>query len=353
MTASTDLPELFDDAATFRRGFVAGLEDMLDHEELGAFILVLANATFDHDIFPLLKERLKQRFDAISADVGSQLRAGLTPAHAPDDLLVMLKLMAVGFEGLQLTRFRSLDAFELQFNQVRALRPARMAQAAVARLSEPFSDDGFHFNKPFLRKEVLWEGELAGNDCRLLYNKFPFAPLHGVLVIEPDACRPQYLSRPHLRAAVDILQQLGSRIAAIGLGYNSYGAYASVNHQHWQPFVRDELYPVELPRWKHNGGSSDYPVPCMRFDDVDDAWTHISALHDKAVPYNLLLRPGAIHVLARAMQGRYQHAKWTSGFAWSELAGSITTFSRVDFDGLDAGLLTKEYEKLHPPAWWS
>ncbi len=55
-----------------------------------------------------------------------------------------------------------------------------MADAVIDSLQKPVDPVGFHFDQPFLRREILREGQLEGQSFRLLHNKFPFAPLHGL-----------------------------------------------------------------------------------------------------------------------------------------------------------------------------
>ena len=344
----TEIAPLFASQARLREAFIVGIEQMLGHHRgLGVFILALANATYDEALWQRLREPLKVRFEELADSLREELRAGRNPADAPDDVLVFLKLMAVGFDGLQLTRFRREHAFELQFNQLRAFRPSRMANVAVEELYRPFDPQGFHFNKPFLLKEVLWEGRLVGHDCRVLYNKFPFAELHALLVIGPEDNKPQWLTEADHAAAWQITSALAEGLPGVGFGYNAYGAYASVNHQHLQMFSRsDGAYPVEAPHWRHNGGEEDYPAECYRFENPDDAWSAIHAFHQSNRAYNLLYRPGRLYLLLRRFQGSYQHEPWTSGFAWSELAGAVTTFNPQDFETLGRAQIAAELEKL-------
>ncbi len=345
----TELPPLFRDRASFHATFTAGLERLLRaHDGLGVFILVLANAGFDPLIQQRLQADLEQRLAQLSEALRELLRGGRRLPDAPDDVDVFLRLMVLGLEGLPPTRFRQVGPWQLQYNLLRALRPPRMANVAVEGLRKPFDAGGFHFNKPFLQKEVLWEGSLLGRPVRLLYNKFPFAPLHGLLVIDPGAERPQLLGEEEHRLVWDLCEQAGKTMPGLGAGYNSYGAYASVNHQHFQTFVLEagQRFPVEAPEWRHNGGDVPYPVACACHTGVGRAWERLERLHATDQAYNLLYRPGRLYVMPRRFQGSYHHAGWTGGFAWSELSGSTTTFNADDFQSLDAVAIEAEMAKL-------
>jgi len=344
----SEIPQLFRSEQALRGAFVEGLQQMLaNHRGLGVFILVLANAIYDESIHRRLHEVLRERFEQLARHMRETLRAGRPLADAPDDVLVFLKLMAVGLEDQELTRVRREGPFELQFNPLRAYRPPRMSDVAVTRVYQAYDPSGFHFNRAFLQKEILWSGEIGHRQCRLLYNKFPFAELHGLLVMEAEDNKPQWLTHADHAAVWHIAGLLGHHLPGVGFGYNAYGAFASVNHQHLQMFVRSGGgYPVEAGQWRHNGGAHSYPLACHVYGEPDAAWEHIQRLHESNNAYNLLYRPGKLYLLPRRFQGSYAHAGWTSGFAWSEVAGGITTFNREDFDSLDAVAIVAELEKL-------
>jgi hypothetical protein len=216
----------------------------------------------------------------------------------------------------------------------------------VQDISAPFDPNGFNFNKPYLRKEVFWSGELLGKEVELLYNKFPFVPLHGLLVPDRRARLPQLLSSSYHHYVWSLAETLGAGLPGLGIAYNSYGAYASVNHLHFQLYVRPTPLPIEQGCWRHNGGTLDYPLSCQVFSSPGAAWSHLEALHERNISYNLIYQPGRLYCLSRRRQGSYQHVPWTSGFAWYELTGCITTFSRSDFETLDGLAIEQEMRKL-------
>lgn len=341
---------IFENITRLRQTFIDKLDALLNDPQLGSFILVLANAVYDPSIYQLLQSRLERRFNELSARLRQQLLEGQSLNHPQDDLLVFLKLMATGLDKLQQVQFCHAGPWELQYNHVRAFRPPRMSTAVVTKLHTPFDPQGFHFNKSFLRKEILWEGALLGDHCRLLYNKFPFAPLHGLLVVEPDEKHPQYLGKFAHEHTCNLLLYLGEALPDCGLGYNARGAYSSVNHQHLQLYVgKRGGYPVEQGFWRHNGGDQDYPLACEVFDTPAESWHFIEHLHSRNQGYNLLYRPGKLYVISRAMQGSYTHADWTGGFAWAETAGAITLFNKALFHSLDENTINEEMEKMRCP----
>lgn len=347
MTGVTDGAAPFASPRALRRTFENGLAAMLAHDLLGVFILVLANASYEPAMYARLRAPLQSvyrrwcdRFDADDALAGTA---------APDDVATFERLRAMGLDNLQTTRRRSAGPWELQFNPLRALRPPRMSDVVVDALARPFDPEGFHFDRPFLRREVLWEGALCGTPVRLLYNKFPFADLHGLLVPDPAAGLPQHLDAHWHDFAWTVCAALGESLPGFGLGYNAYGAYSSVNHLHLQSYLRDDAgYPVEHPRWRHNGGMQDYPLPIRRFDDQAQAARHIGALNAADRAYNLLYRPGRVYVGERALQGSYRHSAWTGGFAWSEVAGAVTLFDEALFERLGQADIEAEFAAAAP-----
>ncbi len=317
-----------------RQLFVEGLDAMLAaHDDLGVYILALANAAQDASLWPPLRDLLIRRHHDHAATLRTALRNGSRLDAPADDLLVFLKLMALdldaaGFEQLRVAPPRRVGAWEVQFNPLRGLRPARMSEAKAEGMMRPFDAAAFHFNKPFLAKEILWSGELAGKPARLLYNKFPFAPLHGLLAPEAELQRPQYLTPEMLSWAWDVAEQAGTAIPGFGLAYNSYGAYASVNHLHFQTFVRSQPLPLQQL------DPASYPLPVQHFSDPASAWFHVDALHTANTPYNLIYSQSGISVIARARQGEIALREWSPGFAWSEVAGAFSVSSRNDFANL-------------------
>ncbi|PVV22244.1 MAG: hypothetical protein B6D78_05630, partial [gamma proteobacterium symbiont of Ctena orbiculata] len=96
----------FDSCGALRQAFTAGLQRLLSNPGLGSYILVHANACFDTEIYRILKQDLAHRFDQLAAYCREALSEGRELAGAEDDQLVFLKLMAIGFEGIQATEFR-------------------------------------------------------------------------------------------------------------------------------------------------------------------------------------------------------------------------------------------------------
>jgi hypothetical protein len=241
---------------------------------------------------------------------------------------------------------RRAGPWEVMFNPIRALRPPRNSGQKFEGLRRGFDASGFHFNKPFLAREILWEGELAGKTARMLYNKFPFARLHGLLVPEPLHQIPQFLASEMHDWAWALCAESG--VPGLCLAYNSYGAGASVNHLHFQSFVQTTPLPVQDARFVHNGGDQSYPLKCQRFDDPRDAWLELERLHQRGVPYNLIYSRGCLHLVSRVPQDSSVLDPASRGYGWSEMAGAVTLFSRDAFENLSAAEFEVELARFAP-----
>ncbi|MHB1085792.1 MAG: hypothetical protein ACYCZA_13255 [Thiobacillus sp.] len=325
----------FASTSTLEQGFADGLANMLEkHSGLGVYILVLANAAYDPSLWSQLAPVLTIRHAELARSVTHMLRHGKKLTEPDDDILVFLKLNAIGFEHVSTLESRRAGPWDVMFNPIRALSPPRISGMKFDTLLHPFDPTGFHFNKPFLAREILWAGHLAGKPARMLYNKFPFARLHGLLVPDPPRETPQYLT-PELHGwAWAVCMESG--VPGFCLGYNSYGAGASVNHLHFQSFVQTNPLAVQDPQFVHNGGALPYPLHCQRFTDAESAWFELDLLHQKHTPYNLIYSQGCLHLIARVPQDSSKLGGMSRGYGWSEMAGALTLFSREAFDALSA-----------------
>ena len=178
------------DKKTFQHLFIENLLEMLLSEELGTFVLVLANSMQDEKTHAALKEELGRVFIKHKA----ALDEGFLRA-APDDLEVFKKLIETGVENYSIWTRVFKDHWLQIYNPLRALRPERASSEIFSEITKTFNPDGFHFNKPFLKPEIFWKGGVVSDDkeidCSVLYNKFPFLPYHFLFV--PEIPKIEYL----------------------------------------------------------------------------------------------------------------------------------------------------------------
>ena len=332
--------EPFSSLQLFREEFNRGLLRLAEHGGLGPFILACANASFEH-LFDRFRPVLQQQYESLYQQYRDAFLNGINLDVVDEDLLVFLKLHAIGFDNITTSKMRNEGVWKLQFNHLRSFRPRRITQFVHQGMSQPFDEDAFNFNKPFMARECFWQGKLLGRDVDLFYNKYPFADLHGLLVPERQQNIPQLLAEQDHDYVFQLCEILQHSLPGVGFGYNSYGAYASVNHQHFQMFLDQEGLPVTDPVWRHNGGDRDYPAHCYAFADARSSWQFIRRLHERQQPYNLLYLPDRVYVYPRRTQGSVAVPAWSSGLTWYELSGVMICFNSADFEQIS----TKEIEK--------
>jgi len=338
---------LFLNEDRFKQTFAQGLQAILQQPDLGCFILACANAYAD----PALHRQMLPDIERQLALLQQALMAGALDTGAltatTEDKAVFLKIVERGLDTIPTVQYRQLGHWRCQLNHLRTMRPLRMAGKTEVSLYQDYSTDSFNFNKPFIQKECLWEGPWQGKQLSWYYNKFPFARYHGLLVPERDRQQPQYLTRSAHELIWQLLEGCAEHFHGLGVGYNSLGAFASVNHLHFQWFLEAEGLAVMSPQWRHNGGSVAYPLACYRYADPQQAWQAISAWHQQAIPYNLIYTANSLYAMPRRIQSQITHQDWTSGFSWSEAGGEIVVQNAASFAELSAGDIEEEMGKLN------
>lgn len=324
------LPPVFSQLENFRNAFNQGLSKLAKYPDLGTFILACANAGMDKKLFEQMHHDLFERYQCLLLEYRELLMHGQDIKAVEEDLFVFFKLHVLGFENIQLAEIRQESIWSVQFNHLRSFRPRRISQASAWAISQPYNENQFNFNKPFLKKECFWKGELLGRQVDLFYNKYPFADLHGLLVIDKEKCLPQFLTKTYHQYMFSLLNQLADQFKGVGFGYNSLGAYASVNHLHFQMFVEPQGLPVCHECWQHNGGDKAYPLACYVFSDADSGWAFIDQLQQNKQAYNLLYANRRVYVVPRQAQGEVEVPSWSSGFTWYEVMGGMLCFNRDD-----------------------
>ena len=95
---------VFESVDAYRARFEQSLFDLVDHDVLGVFVLVLANASFEHHLFERLRNPLRDAFARWESrfDAGDPRAVGA----APDDIGVFQRLRDHGFDRLGVTHWR-------------------------------------------------------------------------------------------------------------------------------------------------------------------------------------------------------------------------------------------------------
>ena len=339
------LNAIFADPETLHAAFAAGIEAMLAQGTLGAFVLGCANAGNQWSLQRALGGALVAEF----ARLQDGLRAGRLAVANAEDLAVFERLAAWGPERLPPTARRAAGPWRLQYNALRALRPQRHAATVPATLRQAFNPEGFHFNKPFMDRERLWEGRWRGHALAAYYNKFPFADYHLLWVPHRGEGLPQYLTAETHALMIELTRELGAGLPGFAMSFNALGAMASVNHLHFQSYVGEPL-PITASHWRHHGGARDYPLSCEVDDRADSSWRFIESLHAANQPYHLLYTPRHVYCIPRKRQGSYAQPSWSAGLAWCEACGDLVTTTEQDYAALTAEALTATLAGLRPGA---
>jgi hypothetical protein len=247
-----------------------------------------------------------------------------------------------GIEGLERKR---LGALGLQLNRGRQrkeehLERQRRDDNPVVAPFGALPGTDFHRIHERHPRQRLMDIDVDGRHLAINVNYAPILPHHFLLVPEPDANAPQVLTEQALRDA-DVLLNLSTDPTLV-LGYNSLGAWASINHLHFQgvyyPTGRMNIMraPRELvtecPRIERirafpfpalvTSGSADLAVVTARL-------AHF--LHAQNVPYTLLLTRTEHYLIPKA-RGRGDLVPTGAGFF--ETGGEIFVGTRALYDTL-------------------
>lgn len=112
----------------------------------------------------------------------------------------------------------------------------RRKPQAITSVVQPFNENVFNFNK-VNECEILFQyhnqlnGNVAANDVTtFLINNSPLTKFHSLICPRKSENLPQILTQECIELAIDLLTGLNER--SYRIGYNSLGAFASVNHLH-------------------------------------------------------------------------------------------------------------------------
>jgi hypothetical protein len=311
--------ELFSSAKHFQTVFNDGLKRLVELPDVnpGQLVLVLGNAVVlrDHDLVEAVRHRAKPLLEAPGASVQG----------SGEDVQV-LRLVLGSTDPFELIHHRTTPkGYFIQYNQLRAFRPRREAGAAATTIKRPYDSTKFNFSR--IPGESYWRGSIGGREVAFYYNKYPVGPYHTSVVPEPDAGHAQFLSVQLHRLGWGCREIMAASHPDTVLAYNSLGAYASVNHLHFQTIA--DASTLSLIK-AHDLAA--YPVPTAVYTDPGSAWDHINRLQSADRPFNLIYAPGRVIVIERRFQGGYPEPAWTTGFAWYELSGGIITIDKAAFD---------------------
>ena len=131
----------------FKQQFNQGLHLLADKPQLGAFILSLANASHDPELFTELKVTLKKQYHSLLYQYQAEMQGNKKMDAAEEDLLVFIKIQALGFNHIEIAQLRSEGHWLCPYNQLRSFRPKRMSEFQHSgEMFVPFAESKFNFN---------------------------------------------------------------------------------------------------------------------------------------------------------------------------------------------------------------
>ncbi|KAK7276863.1 hypothetical protein RIF29_18009 [Crotalaria pallida] len=207
--------------------------------------------------------------------------------------------------------------FIAQLNEGRHLKK-RPTEFRVDKVLQPFEENKFNFTKVG-QEEVLFQFE-ASEDGEVQF--FPNAPIdvdnspslvainvspieygHVLLIPWIFECLPQRIDHESFLLALHMAAEAGNPY--FRLGYNSLGAFATINHLHFQAYYLAMPFPIEKAPTKKlanlNGGVKtskllNYPVNGLVFeggDSPEDLANIVSdaciCLQNNNIPFNVLI----------------------------------------------------------------
>ncbi|XP_061342196.1 GDP-L-galactose phosphorylase 1-like [Gastrolobium bilobum] len=207
--------------------------------------------------------------------------------------------------------------FIAQLNEGRHLKK-RPTEFRVDKVLQPFDENKFNFTKVG-QEEVLFQFE-ASDDDEVQF--FPNAPIdvdnspsfvainvspieygHVLLIPRIFECLPQRIDSESFLLALHMAAEAGNPY--FRLGYNSLGAFATINHLHFQAYYLAVPFPIEKAPTKKIANSKGgvkisellkYPVRGLVFeggDTLEDLSNIVSdaciCLQNNNIPYNVLI----------------------------------------------------------------
>ncbi|KAI3456892.1 hypothetical protein Pfo_013555 [Paulownia fortunei] len=209
------------------------------------------------------------------------------------------------------------SGFIAQLNEGRHLKK-RPTEFRVDKVLQPFDENKFNFTKVG-QEEVLFQFE-ASEDTDVQF--FPNAPIdienspsvvainvspieygHVLLIPRILECLPQRIDRESFLLALYMAVEAGNPYFRVG--YNSLGAFATINHLHFQAYYLATPFPIERAPSKKitttSGGVKisyilNYPVRGLVFEcgnTLEDLSNVVSdsciCLQENNIPYNVLI----------------------------------------------------------------
>eukprot|EP00195_Chlamydomonas_chlamydogama_P015596 CAMPEP_0202902956 /NCGR_PEP_ID=MMETSP1392-20130828/19646_1 /ASSEMBLY_ACC=CAM_ASM_000868 /TAXON_ID=225041 /ORGANISM="Chlamydomonas chlamydogama, Strain SAG 11-48b" /LENGTH=481 /DNA_ID=CAMNT_0049589861 /DNA_START=532 /DNA_END=1977 /DNA_ORIENTATION=- len=279
--------------------------------------------------------------------------------------------------------------FIAQLNEGRATKK-RPTEFRVDQVCQPFDETKFNFKKAFMR-EVLFQFEPSRaadghaqlqdavasgpNPNLVLINVSPIEYGHVLLVPRVMDNIPQLVDTYTVQLALHFAKEADNPYFRVG--YNSLGAYATINHLHFQAYYLAAPFPCErastapikgLKRKRGNVQVSrllDYPVNgfvvevgnCLQ-EMAEVVATACVRMQQANIPHNLLITDSGSRVFIwpqcyaeKQAQGLVPEELLDTGVnpAVFEIAGHLVMKRKQDYDDLSQDLAWRLLEQVSLP----
>ncbi|KAL9383587.1 hypothetical protein Peur_023910 [Populus x canadensis] len=216
------------------------------------------------------------------------------------------------------------NGFIAQLNEGRHLKK-RPTEFRVDKVLQPFDGNKFNFTKVG-QEEILFQfGESEDGEVKFFpdatidaenspsvvaINVSPIEYGHVLLIPRVLDCLPQRIDRDSFLLALHMAAEAGDPY--FRLGYNSLGAFATINHLHFQAYYLTVPFPIEKASTKKittlDGGVKiselvNYPVRGLFFEGgnaLQDLSNTVSdaciCLQENNIPYNVLIADCGNHI---------------------------------------------------------
>lgn len=266
------------------------------------------------------------------------------------------------------------NGFVAQLNEGRQTKK-RPTEFRVDRVLQPFDSNKFNFTK-VAKEEVLfrfeesetgvseyWENaplDSSSSPSVVVINVSPIEYGHVLLVPRVMDQIPQRIDPDTLLLALHMIAEV--RNPYFRVGYNSLGAFATINQLHFQAYYLNVPFPLERaatrivvgPRFEGDVKVSEvvnYPVRCLVFEIgssfeelADEVAKVCMRLQDANQPYNVLITDGGARVFVipqcfseRQAKGEVEQAILdirVNPAVW-EISGHMILFRREDYEQAD------------------
>jgi predicted dehydrogenase/MoaA/NifB/PqqE/SkfB family radical SAM enzyme/guanylate kinase len=241
--------------------------------------------------------------------------------------------------GLEGTQSKKTGRFHSLYVKGRSSK-TRSEQKPPKSLYSPFNASQFNFNKiPPEKRHHIMKLDMPTGTVDIFININPIHQGHFLMLLDADAERPQYVETKDILAAAKLLEL--NKAEDLKIIYNSRGAFASVNHMHFQGFYhrhgQDGNLPIEQAKKRTINKNASltvsrligYPARAVVFESSDpmilalESSAYIKILQDNNIPHNMLMTKGKVYIMPRQFEKEYSLKDEDYLVAAIELAGDF------------------------------